>query len=782
MKNEFNKINKLFPYRIFQRNEDKKRKYINLNFFKFYKKKEKKTLDICRNLKSVTKSSETFLDYMMGYKTITQDFCFKSPDNLIYPLRKNSRFLSVASLQDIKQKSRNQKNKRPMSAFILSHNHFNEKTYKLKKNENKGNKKRRTRNKFGCLLSDKFDESIDLDNDENIKKENFDYLLNYVKKGDYTNYDDLKSNFNDTKLSSEGILSSENLKYELNIYSICLKYRLINKKLENNDKNSYQKIFLQFKYLPIFYLLDFEIFKVFLSEIIFYENNFCFKNQNEINKICDKYSKYIRYNMNDISSNKNSINIYNNEFLYASNYEWFINNNKEKNNNKIYELKIEFPKIKLKLVQKGTKIKNILKKNLLIQLMKNNFELWDNTVIFELFFIKKVRNIINLLTKSKHIYNKQKIDISPFYNMKNTNLDKGFQFFISDVGKKLSRYYIFIPYEIITAYKKMKYHQEIKLNMKESKILHRFKNIWGIGKTLLKCIKVENINDKNNIKISFMFELLNNISEELSKNDEMDINEKKEKDRTRIKINEIDIDLIDCYLKRILINNKYEEKFIEIKREIIDLILQREKGEKNTNLLFEKISMNCENILDERDINMKISTKKRILYEESEKNIKKSLDNNILLINKNKKNLDNEQNNNKSIIKSSENMFDSVNKKRRVLSANLNIINKNRINSNKKKIKALLFLIKNLNINLTGELLHSDSESSEEPSFYSKFKYMKPITCKSLSMTKSRKDLDKNRIMRNSYLIKNDFNLKKVEKILSSIKRKKYKENIYKNY
>ena len=266
-----------------------------------------------------------------------------------------------------------------------------------------------------------------------------------------------------------------------------------------------------------------------------------------------------------------------------------------------------------------------------------------------------------------------------------------------------------------------------------------------------------------------MFELLNNISEELSKNYEMDINEKKEKERTRIKINEIDIDLIDCYLKRILINNKNEEKFIEIKREIIDLILQREKGEKNTNLLFEKISMNCENILDERDINMKISTKKRILYEESEKNIKKSLDNNnILLINKNKKNLDNEQNNNKSIIKSSENMFDSVNKKRRVLSANLNIINKNRINSNKKKIK--------------GELLHSDSESSEEPSFYSKFKYMKPITCKSLSMTKSRKDLDKNRIMRNSYLIKNDFNLKKVEKILSSIKRKKYEENIYKNY
>ena len=127
-------------------------------------------------------------------------------------------------------------------------------------------------------------------------------------------------------------------------------------------------------------------------------------------------------------------------------------------------------------------------------------------------------------------------------------------------------------------------------------------------------------------------------------------------------------------------------------------------------------------------------------------------------------------------------MFDSVNKKRRVLSANLNIMNKNRINNNKKGVKALLFLTKNVSNNIRGELLHSDSESSEEPSYHSKLKYMKPITCKSLSMTKSRKDLEKNRIMRNFYLIKNDFNLKKLEKILSSIKRKKHEENIYKNY
>ena len=787
MKNEFTKIKDMFPYRIFQKKEEKKRKYLNLNTFKFYKKREKKPLDICRGLKSVAKSSVIFSDYMNGYKTITQDFCFKSPDNLIYPLRKNQIFLSVASLQDIKQKSRNQK-KRPSSSIILGHNKFNEKTCILKKEEN--NKKRRLRNKNNYLSIDKFNESIDLDNNENIKTMNFDYLLNYVSICHYKNYDNKKSNFNEAKLSSKGILSSDNLKYELNIYSICLKFKLVNKDFQNNNKNNYQKIYLQFKYLPIFYLLDFELFKVFISEIIFYENNnYCMKNINEINKICDKYSKFICSYMNDINANKNDINIYNNEFLYLSDYIWFINNNNQKNSNKIYELKIEFPKIKLNLLEKGTKIKNILKKSLLIQLMQNNFESWDKTVIFELFFIKKVRNIINSLTRTKKIYIKQKIDIFPFYIMENINLNKSFQFFISDIRKKLSRYYLFIPYKMIVIQKKMKYYQEIMLNIMESKILHKYKNIWGITKTLLKCINIEKINDEKNIKISFKFDLLNNISKEISKNYEMDINERKEKDRTKIKINDINIELIDCSLKRIFINNYnhniYEEKFIEIKKEIIDLILSKENRKNNNNLLFEKLSLNCDYILDENEMDIKIDRKQSGLYKESEKSVKRSLDGSILAKNKNKKSSIFKQNNNANNIKSSENLFNTNNKKRRVLSANLNIMNKNRnnkIKENNKEVKDLLFLTKNLSNNLVEELFNSENESSEEPSYSSRLKYIKSNTSKSLSMIRSRKDLEKNRIMRNYYLVKNDFNFKKLERILSNIKRKKYEENIHNKY
>jgi hypothetical protein len=149
------------------------------------------------------------------------------------------------------------------------------------------------------------------------------YLINYISNSIYKN---CNNNFNKSKLSCEGFLPEENLNYQINIYSICLKFRLINNKIENSNNDNYQKIYLQFKYLPIFYLLDFELFKVFISEIIFYENNnFCLKNINEINKICDKYSKFICSYMNNINANKNDINIYNNEFLYLSDYIWFIN-------------------------------------------------------------------------------------------------------------------------------------------------------------------------------------------------------------------------------------------------------------------------------------------------------------------------------------------------------------------------------------------------------------------------------------------------------------------------
>ena len=552
MKNEFKKMKSYFPYKIFQRNEEKNKLYLNKNQIQFYQKKKKKkiAIEIYKNLKSVTKSSEIFSEYMEGYTSITQDFCFKTPTNNIYPLRKNSRFLSEALIKDIKYKLGQNKIKRPISANYSSKNKILDKKYKIKKNQIKQTRNIKTKNsnKDKYTLSDRFNNSIDLDNDKSEKVKNLDYLIKYVTNSSYKNYDNINSDFNKTKLSCNNILPDENLKYQLNIYSICLKFRLINS-IEN--KNKFHKIYLKFKYLPIFYLLNFKLFKVFISEIISYDTNF-YLNINNINLVCDKYSEYINTYIKDINSKNSNITFYKNEFLFPSNYKWLIYNKDIKSDEKdkylIYELKIEFPKIKIKFLDKETVIKNILKKSLLIKLMDNNFKLWDKTVIFELYFIKKIRNIINSLIKIDNDYKKQKINIFPFYIIKNINEDI-FQFFISDINNKVSKYYIFNPYKIIIYDRRKKLNQEIQLNMKESRILYKYKNIWGTTNTLLKCIIIENIKDEfgeDDIKIKFKFDILSNIPNNYMKNLEKDLIDKKEKDKSQLKMNNKDIILINC--------------------------------------------------------------------------------------------------------------------------------------------------------------------------------------------------------------------------------------------
>ena len=808
MKNEFIKTKEYFPYKIFQKNEVNKRNYLNNNKVELYKRKKKKVaLDICKNLKSVTKSSEVFSGYMDNYINITQDHCFKTPTNTIYPLRKNSRYLSAASIQEIKRKYKlaSSKNKRPISAVIPSHNKLMERKSIIKRKQIIENQKLKI-NSFNRrnlylnknTLSERYSKSIDLDNDKSVKNKNFEYIMDYVSKYSYKRFEGIDSDFNKTKLSCEKVLSDENLKYELKIYSICLKFRLVDDNVDKN-KGNYQKIYLPFKYLPIFYLLDYQLFKVFISEIISHETKFYFNN-NSITDICDKYSAYINLHINDNITNLDDIIFNKNEFIFLTDYKWIVYNKQikyENNKYKIYDLRIEFPQIKLKILDKGTIIKNILKKSLLINLMENDFQLWHKTVLFELLFIKKIRNVINSLIKEDSKYIKQKIDIFPVSLVKNQNEDKILQFFFSDMNNKISKYYIFNPYKIIIFDRIKKSHQEIQLSLKESRILYRFKNIWGIKNTLLKCIYIENIKDEDNeddIKINFKIDVLSNISNDYMKNFEKILLDKKEKEKNQLRMNKKDILFINCSLKRILINkNKSEEKLFELKQEFINMILSRKIGIKNNNLIFEKIGKFCEDFLKETELNISIFNKKRNLFEENEKNnennnyilnpkrsligINNKLSNTIINLKENK--ITNAILSRNLGIK---NLKNSSNKKK-LLSANINSKNKKQIKKTKyKDVKDTLFLTKNLSNNRVEELSFPVEESSEELSIDIRERYSNSLNCKSVKHINNQKDLKRNRIMSNYYLLNKDFNYNKLKRIISFLKAKKKEENIHNKY
>ena len=799
MKNIFKKEGDYFPYKIFQDNDENEKNYYSNNSIKIHhKRKRKVALDIYKVLKSVTLSSDIFLNYMDDYNNLTQDYCFKTPKNSVYPLRKNLRYLSLASIQDIQTKSK--KNKRPMSAKVYTNAKLGKKKIKLK--EKNKNKEKRNIYRKRISLSEKFNKSIDLDNDKYIQKKNFDFIVDYVKNKHYKN--NINNNFNESKLKCENILTAENLKYKLNISSICLKFRLINKsntnENNNNKENSYKKIYIKFKYLPIFYLLDFQLLKLFISEIIFYEINFVLNNDKIINQICDKYSKYIMLNINK----NNDFIFFKDEFLFALNYKWIVYD--IKNIFMVYELSIEMPKIKIKILEKETMIKNNLKKCLLLNLMKNNFDSWDKTVLFELFYIKKFRTIINSLIKPDSVFAYKKINFNNTNSFSEYHNDKIFHFFISDISKKISKYYIFNPYKIILMEKK-KIRREMQLNLKESKILLRFKNILGTKNTLLKCVSIENnknikiysniIDDDNYnddvYKINFNFDILDNISNDYIKIFRKNITENDKKDN-QIKIGKIDINLINCSLKRMLINinnNKYEEKLFEIPQKFIYLVLNNKNEIINNNSIYQKMEEFCEDILKENEFNVRTHIKKRNLNDENEKN------------NENGNTIINEVDKKKSLIKSNKRILNFnksrknfvINNKKKLennLNFNWNFISKNNY-KNKRRIlsakdlksqpvKDTLFLTKNISNNVVEDLNISGSESSKAPSIITDNRYSKLYIDKNLNKIKNQKELMKNRQLRNYHLLKRDFNLNKLKKILLNIKRKQDEENIHNKY
>ena len=273
-------------------------------------------------------------------------------------------------------------------------------------------------------------------------------MIKNIRNINTNNYSTSKS----MKYNIRNYYKKEDFSFQVDIESLCLKY--INQDLnlneiENNNNFSKsslshsQKLYLPFSYLPIFYLLDYTSFKIFLSEIIYYnkENNMMEINQNDVLKVINKYKKFITLNViNNQDPNKKKkmekITYQCKEHHFPNEYDWIIYLNEEEENNNngeefcekneesekneqnefeeqsiykkniIYKVKIIMPIIKFQILNKRIKIKKYLNKNLLIKLLKNDFAKWEENVLCELFLNKQFRNIMNSsLASNKHIFN-----------------------------------------------------------------------------------------------------------------------------------------------------------------------------------------------------------------------------------------------------------------------------------------------------------------------------------------------------------------------------------------
>lgn len=452
------------------------------------------------------------------------------------------------------------------------------------------------------------------DNDINNNIQDLYGIIKNIK-----NITDLSTN-KTMKYDIKNYYQNENFSFKVDIESICLKF--INQE-ENKSKESSafidkpQKLYLPFVYLPIFYLLDYTTFKIFLSEILYYnkESNSMEINKNEISSILNKYKKFISVNVINSSLKKRKIeNITYNckEHHYQNLFDWIIyinelseatNNNQEEKNkeiedadktinyyekkNIIYKVKIILPIIKFEVINRRLKIKKYLNKNLIIKLIKNEFVKWEESVLCDLFMNKKFRNIMNnSLAPNNRIFSfsylTKKIFIDRAGNRDNILSKKQYEFFITNTQKDFSHYLYISPYTVFVLYGKedeKKIFKNINLNIKDSINLNKYNQYWGYINTLNKCMKVDYMKEI----IDFDLKILEKNPHKffyLNENDKNKKNKENIKDLENYGIlkfkNNYDIEmcLLNCSIVEMQINQyKIDKRFYKLPKSLLNIFL-----------------------------------------------------------------------------------------------------------------------------------------------------------------------------------------------------------------
>jgi len=738
-----------------------------------YEKSPSTVSTISKSLKSVTLSSKLYSNYINYYSIITQDHAFKTPKVSRYPILKNQKYLPIGSQSTVEQEpnkenithSTNKSN--PIFLSFMKEKKqvkkkIEEKPYGFKYGETKirfDRAKSANGFKAGKDFSDLCEQNafeakfykqiglknIDIYNSIEENQKNFNFFLDYLKKADELKDIFMENNFwRKIDFNGRTAIKKENMDFKLDIYSLCFKFFPLN---NSNNKKECQKLYFPFELIPIFYLLDFTSFKVFLSEIIIYnKNENCFKYIKETILI-KKLRRYYNYISNSLSVKPGYINniIYNmNESHLPLIYDWIVSinhsneeeDNKKNNNNttdmeyNCFKLKIVLPKIKFNIDNPRIKISKYLNKQVLANLIRNKFNKWQKFILYDLFTTKKFKIISNLLILNKYYkINEKKIKLDKRFKVQN----KIYEFFLTQTGENISHYYTFIPYIILILFgEKTKKAQKICLNLKESKNLIKFGNSWGMMNTLFKCMyldtmknkiffKFDSLEDDNNELYKVVIEensknntlnkklnIINNLGKKITGKNATIRDKERDNFQTKYKDNNFEISLLNCTLLKINItSNKSENKYYVIPSNILKNIFSIKDENKifNTNctdisIMGRCIGENSKAILiakeaditsQEQEINKKANIKDELYKYESMLNEQMSRQHSGYNKLKTAQLFQNNANFFKKETNKEENLFNqflndlNVNSKKKVSISNVNELKKSRIESGERK-------------------------------------------------------------------------------------------------
>lgn len=277
-----------------------------------------------------------------------------------------------------------------------------------------------------------------------------DLLLNneHLQKISYFNFDSLT-----LKVKLTGL--------RIKFYELTKKRNRSNISINNFRGNKISNIKFPFEFIYFFYGLNLDIFLVFLTKIIDYNN---LKNSFELNynNFLEKYDEYkSRFSFYSLDSYLEKYDSNNNKEYFKFNWDVHIQNNNQKENDiiKNYIVKIILPKISISIrnnYNKNSIFYANIDNNKLFYFLKNNFLKWDQYILnyyseFKLF--RYVRN--NLLSADKNAFDKidvfndnDNINLKDLkkvkYNLNKTNVilnnfktnNKSYEFFFSKYKKE----------------------------------------------------------------------------------------------------------------------------------------------------------------------------------------------------------------------------------------------------------------------------------------------------------------------------------------------------------
>ena len=587
-----------------------------------------------KKLKSTILSSKIFSQYMNNYVRLTQDFCFKSPTNTSYPLKKNYHLLPLRERRNLAFDENKTNVDNNINSVIEKPYGYKYKKTKIVINNTK-ELHRSASEKIRAKIFLNFSEgqhyhkilmktfglkNIDINNCKNVIKDNYDYLQQCLK--DLISIENFESE-KDFEYKIRNRYKNEDSIFNMKIYSICFNFYEITEKKEKNinRKLSKKKLFLPFKLLPLFYLLNFSDFKNFLSEILYYniQNDSMEISHYVLKEILKKYVQYIKKIFSK-KDNKyiNNISFYKNEFLFQSNYDWIVCDEDKSVKRPRYKLKISFPKVVFEKKSDKIKIVHHLNKNVFLQVIKKNFVNWEKLILFDLFSNKKFRYMINNILIGGDKY--ENCTIKLFENMINEIIieknkvsnNNEYEFFITEANKRESYYYIFTPNIILIlsgSGEQKKLFQKVQINLNDSKKLYEISKYWGFINTLFRCM----YKDESTNKIYFKMNILNNFPKILYKTIQKniiiknppiskDINNNNSKENfLEYKTNDIELLISECLLKEINITKKERTYlYYKVPKELFDTIISTNDNIKIINSIQKNFNeiINNENEID----------------------------------------------------------------------------------------------------------------------------------------------------------------------------------------